>query len=579
VEAWAILSNIVCDGPSSVLSIGDVLVPPHGLSTATGYDDSYNQTPERLLRNAFHLGYRGSLNHYVGMSHYFRLDPVGGGHYVSLTGGALNAPCAAWHADFAARAKAYGYRLIISLSYEVFDAHCWNDWKQRTYAGAPAQTAYTPPSTLLSPAHSGAMGYLQSVARAFVQIAVAAGHGPRFQIGEPWWWVTPEGRPCLYDTAAKAALGGNPVNIVDVRSTSLSANKKALLDAAGAILAASTASLAAAVKLDHPRCETMLLVFLPTVLDDAAPDLARANVPLGWAAPAFDVLQLEDYDWVTTGNAGASARGASAMTARLGYPVSAQHYFAGFVLQPSDTAQWRLIEAAAQVARTRGVAETFVWALPQILRDGFTHFDLGETEMDAFDDVLFPLALGRAAQVSPGFSTAIVTTASGREQRNAAWASGRMRYDVGTGVRSETDLQTLIDFFRARRGAAKGFRFRDPLDHSATDQLIGTGDGVRTRFALVKHYGAGPDAETRPISRPVPGSVSVFVSGQAVLSGWSLSNGAVSFALPPATGAAVTATFQFDVPVRFAEDKLDIDAVTFAAGDAPHVPLIEVREG
>jgi uncharacterized protein (TIGR02217 family) len=579
VEAWATLSNIVCDGPSSVLSIGDVFVPPHGLSTATGYDDSYNQTPERLLRNAFHLGYRGSLNHYVGMSHYFRLDPVGSGHYVSLTGGALNAPCAAWHADFAARAKAYGYRLIISLSYEVFDAHCWNDWKQRTYAGAPALTAYTPPSTLLSPAHSGAMGYLQSVARAFVQIAVATGHSPRFQIGEPWWWVTPEGRPCLYDTAAKAALGGNPVNIVDVRSTSLSANKKALLDAAGAILAASTASLAAAVKLDHPSCETMLLVFLPTVLDDAAPDLARANVPLGWAAPAFDVLQLEDYDWVTTGNAGASARGASAMTARLGYPVTAQHYLAGFVLQPSDTAQWRLIEAAAQVARTRGVAETFVWALPQILRDGFTHFDLGETEMDAFDDVLFPLALGRAAQVSPGFSTAIVTTASGREQRNAAWASGRMRYDVGTGVRSETDLQTLIDFFRARRGAAKGFRFRDPLDHSATDQLIGTGDGVRTRFALVKHYGAGPDAETRPISRPVPGSVSVFVSGQAVLSGWSLSNGAVSFVLPPATGAAVTATFQFDVPVRFAEDKLDIDAVTFAAGDAPHVPLIEVREG
>jgi uncharacterized protein (TIGR02217 family) len=579
IEAWATLSNIECNGPSSVLAIGDVLVPPHGLAVATGYDDSYNQTPERLLRTMFHLGYRGSLNHYVGMSHYFRLDPVGGGQYVSLTGGALNAPCAAWHADFAARAKAYGYRLITSLSYELFDAHCWNDWKQRTYAGDPALTAYTPPSTLLSPAHDGAMGYLQSVARAFVQIAVGAGHSPRFQIGEPWWWVTPDGRPCIYDAAAKAALGGAPINIANVRSTSLSANKKALLDAAGVILARSTAALIAAVKLDHPICETMILVFLPTVLDDAAPDLARANVPLDWAYPAFTVLQVEDYDWVTTGNTGASARGAAAMTARLGYPVTAQHYFAGFVLSSNDTAQWGLIDAAAQAGRARGVSETFVWALPQIQRDGYTHFDLGDNDMNAFDDVLFPLALGRAAQVSPSFSTAIVTTASGNEQRNAAWASGRMRYDVGTGVRSEADLQILISFFRARHGAAKAFRFRDPLDHSATTQLLGTGDAVQTVFPLVKRYGAGPDAEVRPISRPVAGSVVVFIGGVQQISGWTLANGAVSFGFPPANGAAVTADFSFDVPVRFADDQLDIDAVTFAAGDAPHVPLIEVREG
>ncbi len=579
VQAWATLSNIACTGPSSVLEIGDVLVPAHRLSTATGYDDSYNQTPERLLRNAFFLGYRGSLNHYVGMSHYFRLDPVSGGFYASLTGGALNAPCAAWHANFAARAKAYGYSLILSLSYELFDAHCWNDWKQRTFAGAPALTAYDPPSTLLSPAHSGAMGYLQSVARAFVQIAVAAGHAPRFQIGEPWWWVMPDGRPCIYDDAAKAALGGNPVNIVSVRSTSLSANKKALLDAAGALLAASTAALAGAVKLDHPTCQTMILVFLPTVLDDAAPDLARANVPLGWAAPAFNVLQLEDYDWVTTGNVGASARGAAAVTARLGYPPSAQHYFAGFATSSQDSAQWRLIDAAAEAGRARGVAETFVWALPQIMRDGFTYFDIGETDMDAFDDVLFPLALGREAQVSPSFSTAIVTTASGHEQRNAAWASGRMRYDVGTGVRAEADLQTLIAFFRARRGSAKAFRFRDPLDHQATAQLLGTGDGVLTRFPLVKRYGTGPDAEVRPITKPVAGSVSVSVAGILAATGWSLVAGAVTFTQPPPLNAAVTADFQYDVPVRFAEDQLDIDAVTFAAGDVPHVPLIEVRGG
>jgi uncharacterized protein (TIGR02217 family) len=40
----------------------------------------------------------------------------------------------------------------------------------------------------------------------------------------------------------------------------------------------------------------------------------------------------------------------------------------------------------------------------------------------------------------------------------------------------------------------------------------------------------------------------------------------------------VTAGFEFDVPVRFASDRLDINAAAFAAGEAPSVPLVEVRE-
>ena len=588
VEAWVELTNISCDGPGSVLEIGDILVPPHGLSLATGYDDSYNLTPARLIRTALQLGYRGSINHYVGMSHYFRLTPESGGYYVSSAGGSLNAPCAAWHADFAARAKAADYSLITSLSYELFDAHCWNDWKQRAWNGDPAHTGYTPPSVLLSPVHLGARGYLQGVARAFVQIAVAAGHAPRFQVGEPWWWVLPGGRPCLYDDASKAALGGSPVNIPTVRSTGLSAPQKALLDAAGTLLAASTAALVSAVKLDHPTCESLLLIYLPTILDEAAPDLKRANVPLGWFQPAFDVLQLEDYDWVTTGNVGASALGVAEATARLGYGVSNQHYLSGFVLDAADKAQWRLIDAAADVARKRGVTETFIWASPQVVRDGYTHFDLEESDVDAFDDVQFPLDIGRKASVQPGFSTAVVTTASGHEQRNADWASGRMRYDAGPGVRSEADMQSLIAFFRARRGAAKAFRFRDPLDFSsngmggvptALDQLIGVGNGAATSFPLVKRYGIGADAEVRRITRPEVGSVVVAVAGVAQLSGWSLGGGGVvQFTVPPANGAQVTAGFRFDVPVRFAEDSLTIDAVNFAAGEAGSVALVEVRE-
>ena len=302
-EGWVELTGIACEGPGSVLAIGEAVVPEHGLSIASGYDDSYNLTPARLLRNALQLGYRGDILHYVGMSHYPRLELNSGGFYASLAGGALCGPCAAWHRDFAARAKTLGFGIIWSVSYELLDQHCWGDWKQRAADGSPAQTGWVPPSTLLSPAHGGAMDYLKAVAAAFVGIAVEAGLAVQFQVGEPWWWVLPDGRPCLYDANAVAAI--DPAAVPTVRA-SLTDAQKATLDRAGALLAASTAALAGSVKAIAPGAVTHLLTYLPTVLDPAAPELKRANLPVGWASPAFDVLQLEDYDWCAAGNTGAT---------------------------------------------------------------------------------------------------------------------------------------------------------------------------------------------------------------------------------------------------------------------------------
>ena len=176
-----------------------------------------------------------------------------------------------------------------------------------------------------------------------------------------------DGRICLYDPAAVAAFA--PVAIADVLAP-LTEAQRSTLDSAGAVLAASTAALTAAVRAVAADSETLLLVYLPAVL--AAPDLGRANLPLGWASPAFDRLQLEDYEWVTGGNAGASSRGVAAAGARLRYSPEDQHYFAGFVLAAEDRAQWHRIAAALGAARERGTGEMFVWALPQVLRDGFT---------------------------------------------------------------------------------------------------------------------------------------------------------------------------------------------------------------
>ena len=568
-EGWVEWTDIACDGPGSVLDIGDAVVPEHGFAIASGYDDSYNLTPARLLRNALHLGYRGAITHYVGMSHYFRLDALYGGFYVGLSGGVLNVACARWHRDFAERAQRLGYAIIWSLSYELFDAHCWNDWKQRAADGSPALTGWEPPSTLLSPCHDGAMGYLRQVAAAFVGIGVAAGLAAKFQVGEPWWWTMPDGRPCLYDDAAVAGFA--PVAVPSVRGA-MTAAQIATMDRAGAALAASTAALVAAVKARFAGCETLLLTYLPTVLDHAAPELKRANMPVGWASPAFDVLQLEDYDWVTEGDGASTARGVAAATARLGYPRERQHYLSGFVLRPDQAAQWELIEAAGLAARARGVAAVFLWALPQVMRDGFVHFE-GDEDVQDYDDVLFPIALGREAEVAPAFSTTILTAAGGAEQRLAGWAEARTSYDVGPGVRSEADIATLLTFFRARMGPARAFRLRDPFDADGTDEAIGIGDEIGRRFALVKHYGAS----LRRIVRPVAGSVRIAVDGVAT-QGFAMEDGGmVVLDAAPGVGAAVTASFAFDVVVRFAEDRLRVARTTFLAGEAVSVPLVEVR--
>lgn len=577
-EGWVEVSEIACDGSGSVLACGEVIVPEHRLRTATGYDDLYHLTPERVLGQILALGYRGALNHYVGMSHYFRLGTDG----IVDAGVALNGPCAAWHRDFALRAKALGFSPIWSLSYELLDQHCPEAWKQRAEDGSPGLTGWEPPSALLSPANGEAMAWLQNVAAAFAQVAVEVGLPVRFQVGEPWWWVTPDHRICLYDEAAVAAFA--PVAIADVRGP-LDAAQRATLDAAGEMLAGSTTDLCAAVLAVAPDAELLLLAYLPTVLDAEAPELKRANLPVGWAAPAFDVLQLEDYDWASLGAHGATARGVAETTARLGYPVGEQHYFAGFVLSSEDRDQWQAIGAAAERAFARGTAEVFVWALPQVLRDGFIWFQSGESPVEAFHDVMFPIAIGREASVEPGFSTAIVETAGGAEQRNADWADARMRYDAGPGVRGEAELGELIAFFRARRGAAAGFRFRDPFDDSSNgmtgvpgfaDQPLGAGDGERTDFPLLKNY----DGQERRITRPVPGSVRVAVDGVEQVSGWTLEpSGVVSFAVPPGEGDEVRAGYRFDVPVRFAEDRLEVSRATFLAGEAVSVPLVEVREG
>ncbi|MGB9143698.1 MAG: DUF2460 domain-containing protein [Aestuariivirga sp.] len=207
----------------------------------------------------------------------------------------------------------------------------------------------------------------------------------------------------------------------------------------------------------------------------------------------------------------------------------------------------------------------------------------------SFDEIRFPVAISRGGSGGPERRTEIVTTASGREERNTRWADSRRRYNAGFGVKSLDDIHAVVEFFEERRGRLHGFRWKDHADFkscapgaaiAAADQLLGVGDGVNAVFQLVKRYGSGLRDHVRVIAKPVAGSVLVAVDGTPTLNfALDATAGVVTF-LPgsiPGVGAQVTAGFAFDVPVRFDTDQLSINLVHFAGGDIPEIPVVEVR--
>jgi uncharacterized protein (TIGR02217 family) len=207
----------------------------------------------------------------------------------------------------------------------------------------------------------------------------------------------------------------------------------------------------------------------------------------------------------------------------------------------------------------------------------------------SFDDLRFPTAISRGSTGGPERRTEVVTTASGREERNSRWADSRRRYNAGFGVKSLNDIHDVMAFFEERRGRLHGFRWKDFLDYksckpqavsAATDQVIGTGTGTTATFQLVKRYGSGLRDHIRKISKPVAGTVAVAVNGvTSTHVTVDATTGLVTFApgFYPAAGAVVTAGFSFDVPVRFDTDQLSINLHNFGAGDIPEIPIIEVR--
>lgn len=198
----------------------------------------------------------------------------------------------------------------------------------------------------------------------------------------------------------------------------------------------------------------------------------------------------------------------------------------------------------------------------------------------AFAEIRFPEDIAYGSVGGPEYSTDVVVMHSGHEQRNSNWSQARARYNVAHGVKTQAQLDTLIAFFRARKGRAEGFRFKDWTDFSASAQLLGTGDDVTTVFQLRRTYTSGGATEYRPITKPVAGSVVLYLGGvvqNAESYSVNLINGEVTFDVAPAAGVSVSADFEFDVPARFDTDRLSASLDAYGVHSWNDIPIVEIR--
>lgn len=171
--------------------------------------------------------------------------------------------------------------------------------------------------------------------------------------------------------------------------------------------------------------------------------------------------------------------------------------------------------------------------------------------MKDFEEIRFPTDISYGIYGGPEFSTDIVTTSNGHEFRNINWQHPRSKFNFSVNNLSKEQIDYLQTFFRARKGKAIGFRFKDHLDFKTSKQLIAIADGTQKNFQLIKTY----DQTIRLITKPVPGTVVIFINNK-ISNNLTIdySNGIISFDHAPKKGEIIHADFEFDIPVRFDTD-------------------------
>lgn len=183
--------------------------------------------------------------------------------------------------------------------------------------------------------------------------------------------------------------------------------------------------------------------------------------------------------------------------------------------------------------------------------------------------------------------TNIIVIDSGAEIRNQQWSYPRHEYDVAYGVKEKYQLENLISFFQVMAGQAIGFRYKDHSDFKSCQYSTGTinsSDCVLTTASnttavqIYKTYTQGSYVRSRKILKPTT-NVLVSVNGTNLTTSQfavDTTNGIINISTGYSTGVVIKAGFEFDVPVRFNTDSLNVNLEDYQVGSA-QVLLIELK--
>lgn len=195
----------------------------------------------------------------------------------------------------------------------------------------------------------------------------------------------------------------------------------------------------------------------------------------------------------------------------------------------------------------------------------------------SFLEIRFPDSISFNSSTILEFNTTIITSKNGKEYRNVNWNNNKMKFNIVNGIKTKTELNEVIKFFRNVKGKAYGFRFKDWTDFSAVNQQIGIGDGETKEFQLIKTYTINGNTYTRKIKKPVISTIKVFLDGIETNDfSIDLTNGLITFEVAPSDTTIITANFEFDVPVRFNNDLLEVSLNSLSSGKINNLELIEI---
>lgn len=182
----------------------------------------------------------------------------------------------------------------------------------------------------------------------------------------------------------------------------------------------------------------------------------------------------------------------------------------------------------------------------------------------------------------PEFKTRIVPMQNGHENRNAGWAQGRHRYSLPFLNINRERYRNIRQMFEVCRGQLHSFLYRDPLDPSAEDELLGLGDGTTTEFQLAKLSVIDGVTYHRNVYALGDDDLVTASVGGAVATDFTLDRdrGLIIFDIAPALDAQIRWSGPFAVWVRFANDWLPFSIDNRLGNDYARngtVDLIEVK--